>query len=179
LSATAAAGLAFAVGSGGGAPAVIATQVMRVATMKVVGVGTVIVLVLLGLSGGILWVLVGQERVVDDRQLIQGKWKFNVVRSGGQNMPGMFGPTADLDGRSFRTQFDATYTLDPSTTPKSIDLEVPFGPDGKPVVLKGVYDLTEDHLRIHLAQPGSSRPRIVQPVLGEEYLLLILERARE
>jgi RNA polymerase sigma factor (sigma-70 family) len=168
----------FVAGSAAGTPAALATRVMRAPARRAILIGIVGGLLVLAVSAA-LWAAFGRARVVDDREQIRGKWSFLVVRYAGRNSPRMFGPTATIDGEVFRTTFDARYTIDPAATPRTIDLEVATGADGKPVVLKGVYELTEDRLRIHLAMPGRDRPRIIQPAAGEETMVLILGRVRE
>ncbi|HKB01177.1 MAG TPA: hypothetical protein VKD90_03110, partial [Gemmataceae bacterium] len=75
-------------------------------------------------------------------------------------------------GRPFR------YTLDPSQSPKAIDMEVP-GPDGEPQMCQGVYELTDDRLTIHLAMPGFPRPTSLQPADEEQAIVMVMERAKE
>jgi RNA polymerase sigma factor (sigma-70 family) len=176
----------FAAGNGSGAPAAIANRVMRRPKQKVGPVAILGGLAVLALLAVVLWALFGRGpgrdrgRVADDRQAIQGSWKITASRFGAKDVPEMFGPTAVIGGGTIRFVWgDAPYQIDPTRSPKTIDLEVPFGPNERLVVCKGVYELAGDQLWIHLAQPREDRPMMVLPPGGGGQMILTLERVRD
>jgi RNA polymerase sigma factor (sigma-70 family) len=164
----------FAAGKGAGTAATLAGRVLRAPARKAVLIGLFAVTAVLVL-GVVIWALFG--RAVDDRVAIQGTWRVASSRYAGQEVPGMFGPTTTIDGARFRFIWgDAPYLLDPTQSPKVIDFYLPFGPNGQTIVLLGVYELTGDRLRIHLAEAGRPRPASVEPADGSEQMVILLER---
>jgi RNA polymerase sigma factor (sigma-70 family) len=175
---TARAATRFAAGNGKGASAAIATRVMHAPARRAVLISILAGHVVVALAI-VMWVLFGRARSVDDREAIQGTWRVAASRYGGEPVPQMFGRTADIDGQRMRFYWgDAPYDLDPTQSPRAIDLHVPFGPNGQSVVCRGVYELAGDRLRIHLAEPGQARPTSVQPADGSEQMVIVLERVR-
>jgi RNA polymerase sigma factor (sigma-70 family) len=171
--------LRFATGASGGTrAAVLAGKILHEQFAHKVAVG----LVLFGLVLALLWGGWRLARSMDDRERIQGNWRFVVHRIQGNevgNEPGMAGLVVVIDAEALRFApgFGLLYTLDPSKSPKAIDMEVPtqFGP----MMAQGVYELTGDRLTVHLALPGLARPPTLQPADEQEAVFLVLERVNE
>ena len=170
----------FAAGKGAGAPAAIASRVLRGPRQNLVPLavlGGVLTLALVALA---VWLLFGRSRGVDDRKAIQGTWNVVEARFGEGEGRDMFGRAAAIDEEFIRFRFGPmAYTLYPEQNPKAIDLKVPFGPGGEPMVLRGVYELTGDRLRIHLAPPDRPRPMTIDPDGMWGSTMLTLERVKD
>ena len=169
---TAAAATRFAVGSGVGAPAALATRVMRPPARRAVLIGSV---------GGLLGLAVGTAPLGGIRPRAgggrpgsdSGDVGIHVVRFAGKDVPEMFGPTATIDGRCFGPVRRHVHDR-PGHDPKVDRPGGAFGMRRQADVMKGVYELAEDHLRIHLASlVGSAEDHPARD--GEETMLLILE----
>jgi uncharacterized protein (TIGR03067 family) len=68
-----------------------------------------------------------------------------------------------------------TFKLDPSTTPKLIDLTVSAGIQ-KDAVMEGIYELTKDELKICTKVFGKDRPAEFSSPMGSSIVLLVLKR---
>ncbi|MCA8992224.1 MAG: protein kinase [Planctomycetaceae bacterium] len=99
------------------------------------------------------------EGTVSDAEAIQGEWQVIFAEDSGRTGP----PEAIKDIRMVITnesmtmsiagrENESTYTLDPSTTPKSIDMTN----DG--LTKPGIYDLQGDTLRICFSENTDERP---------------------
>jgi len=73
---------------------------------------------------------------------------------------------------------EGNYTLDPSKTPKTIDLDIKTGMDqGKKQL--GIYKIEDGKLTVIVAAAGSKdRPKSFQPAEGDDVLEFVLERAK-
>jgi RNA polymerase sigma factor (sigma-70 family) len=178
LTATTVAGaLRFAAGQGAGLPAAVAAYVLRAARAQQVAVIATGALAL-GLIGLLLW---GGSRLLrpDDRERIQGNWQFASFQFQGRRIAGGPGFTATIDAEAVRFSGIAPrYKLDPSQSPKAIDMEVP-GPNGQMLMSYGVYELTDDRLTVHLALPGLPRPTSLEPADERQAIVFVLERVKE
>lgn len=74
----------------------------------------------------------------------------------------------------------ATFTLEPSATPKEIDLVFKEGPDGSVErTALGIYELDGDELKFAWRKDGGPRPKEFASISGERTSeLLILVRAK-
>jgi uncharacterized protein (TIGR03067 family) len=83
-------------------------------------------------------------------------------------------------GESFRTHsgfgygLELDYTLDPTKTPKTIDLTMKD--DGKKRTLEGIYSLRGDKLKICLNVTGKERPKVFATEQNDGNIQLFLER---
>src|SRR5262249_24170983 len=68
-----------------------------------------------------------------------------------------------------------TFKLDPSTTPKLLDMTVAAGVQ-KDAVLEGIYELKEDELKICARVFGQGRPTEFASPEGASIVLLVLKR---
>ena len=114
-----------------------------------------------------------------DQQRIRGPWKPAQDASVAEDTDvdiEFFVSNFKIVGKEAGADIDirGKYTLDPSTTPKSIDL------DGDGMSLKGIYELDGDALKILLARPGSDRPTSFEgDRLGAEGKYWVLKRVVE
>jgi uncharacterized protein (TIGR03067 family) len=69
-----------------------------------------------------------------------------------------------------------SYKLDPSTTPRQIDLTTTEGSD-KGKTSHGIYALEEDTLKICFALPGKDRPKEFTSKEGSKAMLFVMKRA--
>jgi uncharacterized protein (TIGR03067 family) len=70
-----------------------------------------------------------------------------------------------------------TFKLEPSTTPKQVDMTVKTGLQ-KDAVLEGIYELKDDELRICVRVFGKDRPTEFTSPSGESIALLVLKREK-
>ena len=75
--------------------------------------------------------------------------------------------------RSAGGEDDAIYHLDPSKKPKTFDLTPLKPPGGKEPVLRGIYDLNGDELKLCFGKSGSPAE-----FRSDDALLLILKREK-
>ncbi len=100
----------------------------------------------------------------DDLVKLQGTWKRVDAEIDGKKLPAAELQTTTLTieknkytlnmGGQLRT---GTLKLDPSKTPKQIDLSSDAGPN-KGKVLPGIYELDGDIFKYALSNPGKERP---------------------
>ena len=96
---------------------------------------------------------------------LQGEWSMVMGERGGQKLPDALvstgkrvakgnNLTVTVEGQTF---MKATFAVNPSTKPKSIDYTITEGPDkGKKPL--GIYELNGDTVRFCFAVPGNGRP---------------------
>jgi uncharacterized protein (TIGR03067 family) len=117
-----------------------------------------------------------------DKELFQGDWKVVTVQVGGKDLRDQLPrKVVTFSGDKVTVMGDAEYKLDPSKTPKQIDVTVGEGPDDGPDqkgTHPGIYKLDGDKLVIHQAQPGQDRPTGFESKEGTKTLLLTLERVK-
>lgn len=70
-----------------------------------------------------------------------------------------------------------TYKLDPSTTPKIMDVTITAGEE-KGTTFEGIYELDKDKLKICLRILGKERPSEFATKANSNLVLLTLERAK-
>ena len=72
--------------------------------------------------------------------------------------------------------FDSTYTIDPSKSPKEIDM---VGTEGELTgkVAPGIYLIDGESLRICYVMPGLPRPKTFESAEGSQVFLIVWKRA--
>jgi RNA polymerase sigma factor (sigma-70 family) len=174
---TVAAGVRFATGSGSGVAPAVATKVIHAARVQTWVIGAGIGLAVVGVIAVVLWL--GRDYFwPDDRKLIQGQWTIVTFKYEGQEILGLGAHTAQINEERIWVGVDGEYTLDPSRTPKEIDLEFLVPGQPRAGVSKGVYELTRDKLIITLAEPGVDRPASVDAG-GPKTFTFVMERVKE
>ena len=114
-----------------------------------------------------------------DKDKLQGKWKITEAVLHGRPLPleravALLGDTVEFKGDKVTLRTESTFTLDPSKSPKWIDMP---SADGRGFV--GVYALDGDKLTLHCAVPGSApRPTELEFKKGVNTTRLVLERVR-
>jgi len=71
-----------------------------------------------------------------------------------------------------------TMKLDPSTTPKCVDIVITGG-DQKDAVLEGIYELQGDTLKICAKVIGKERPGQFTSPEGSNIVLVVLKREKQ
>jgi uncharacterized protein (TIGR03067 family) len=116
---------------------------------------------------------------------IEGTWEVVSLEHGGQNAPEdqakQFKIVITADKLTFKMGNDAahqaTYKVDPSKKPPTIDLTPEEGPEKGKVAL-GIYSLKGDELKICASKPGAERPTEFKSPAGTEIVLIVLKRAK-
>jgi len=116
-------------------------------------------------------VAIGADKPKSDLDAMQGKWKVTAVEMGGRQFPPEFirdketivviegdKRTETVKGRA--DPIRAIVKLDPSKTPKQIDLVDAEPEQGKPAeVTVGIYEIQGDTLKECIARGGADRPK--------------------
>jgi clostripain len=126
-----------------------------------------------------------QQSSLPDKDKVQGTWNAFSSEAGGKENPGAEA-ILTFKGDGFRvkqrdgTSPKGTFKLDPSTTPKSIDLKIEEeSDDGKTTTVLGIYQLEGDKLTVCIGDPGSGdRPKEFATREGSRYLLLRFKRGK-
>jgi uncharacterized protein (TIGR03067 family) len=121
-------------------------------------------LVLTG-SGGIGARADDQADVERELKKFQGTWTFESVETGGKAVPAanFKGMTVTFDRDKYAVAKGdavieaATQKLDPSKSPKTLDAVVTEGPN-KGAVILGIYEISEDTLKVCFDPEGKKRP---------------------
>ena len=118
-----------------------------------------------------------------DAESLQGVWTVHRQESDGErvsifgDMTMTFkGDKVELRplGKDHKDPPTAAFKLDPTKSPKEIDLTV--SKDGQSEVVRGIYDLKGDDLRICLAEPKAKRPTAFVTVKGGDSDLAVYKR---
>jgi uncharacterized protein (TIGR03067 family) len=122
----------------------------------------------------------------DDRDTIQGRWKPVSIERGGKPIASRTEPNDKMalviegdkyDWTGGDVPMGGTYTLDPSKTPKEIDL-TPSGGPNRGRILKGIYRIQGDTLKVCLAGPGEGRATEFESKEGSRHSFYIMRRAK-
>jgi uncharacterized protein (TIGR03067 family) len=120
-----------------------------------------------------------------DADTFKGEWKPLSVKQKGQAAPAevLTMMTFKFDGEKYvqtvgPVSEEGNYTLDPSKTPKTIDLDIKTGPEqGKKQL--GIYKIEDGKLTAIFAATGAKdRPKTFQPAEGDDVLEFVLEHAK-
>jgi uncharacterized protein (TIGR03067 family) len=123
----------------------------------------------------------------DDRDTIQGRWKPISIERGGKPIASRTGPNDKMaliiggnryDWTSGDEPMAGTYRLDPSKTPKELDM-MPGGGANQGSTLKGIYQIEGDTLYVCLAAPGEGRPTEFESKEGSRHSFYIMRRVKE
>ena len=95
----------------------------------------------------------------------QGTWTFESVEAGGKKLPAdqFKGITVTFEGDKYVVKRGdevveaATQKLDPSKSPKALDVTVAEGPN-KGAVMLGIYEISGDTLKVCFDPEGKKRP---------------------
>ena len=114
-----------------------------------------------------------------------GTWTFESVVAGGKQVPidAFKGITVVFEGERYAVKKDdtvieaATQKLDPSKSPKAIDVTVIEGPN-KGKVMPGIYEITGDTLKVCFDPEGKARPTEFKSQGGSQ-TLVVHKRVKE
>ena len=109
----------------------------------------------------------------------QGTWTFESVEAGGKEVPAaeFKGITVTFEGDKYTVKKGddviqaATLKLDPSKSPKALDVTVAEGPN-KGAVMLGVYEISPDTLKVCFDPEGKKRPTQFKSASGSETLVI-------
>jgi uncharacterized protein (TIGR03067 family) len=126
------------------------------------------------------------EPRTDDTKALKGNWQAVSIKAGGDDAPPdevrkftfSFTETTYTNTIDGQVVEEGGYTIDASTTPKTIDLDIKKGPDDGKKQL-GVYRLDGDRLTIVAAQAGSTeRPKSLKPKDAADAMTFVLDRVK-
>jgi uncharacterized protein (TIGR03067 family) len=105
-----------------------------------------------------------QATLEDDAKRLQGRWRSVYMQSGSHTVE-TSRQFFSFDGETFAYGVEGgilhkgTFTLDSSSSPKTLDLAVTESgkePIGRPLIL-GIYELDNETLKLCFARPGEKR----------------------
>jgi uncharacterized protein (TIGR03067 family) len=116
----------------------------------------------------------------------QGAWTFESSEFGGQKLPAdqLKDFVLTYDGAKHTVKNGTqmiqagTQTLDPSKSPKTIDVTLTEGPM-KGVVLLGIYEIDGDTLRVCFDLGGKERPKEFKSAPGSQTSVNVHKRAKK
>ena len=109
----------------------------------------------------------------------QGAWAFESVETGGKEVPAaeFKGITVTFEGDKYTVKKGdeviqaATQKLDPSKSPKTLDVTVAEGPN-KGAVMLGIYEISGDTLKVCFDPEGKKRPTEFKSASGSQTLVV-------
>jgi uncharacterized protein (TIGR03067 family) len=126
----------------------------------------------------------GQEPGKTDEDKIQGTWSFVSLEKGGIDVNDDFVKEAKVTITPGKIKIMAQgkemqvdYKLDPSKKPKHMDITANEG--GKEQLLKGIYALDGDDLKVCFAAPGEKRPTEFKTQGGSSEQLVVMKRDKD
>ncbi len=135
----------------------------------------------------------GSGTLADDKadlekelEKFQGRWTFESSEADGKELP-----AAELKGFILTFEGDkhtvkkgdeliqaGTMKLDPSKSPKAIDVTITVGP-GKGTVMLGIYELSGDTLKVCFDAQGKKRPTEFKSAPGSEIFVNVHKRLKK
>jgi uncharacterized protein (TIGR03067 family) len=120
------------------------------------------------------------KAAAEELRRLDGTWEVEALVTDGQETrrPTRGHTRLTLKGGKFTYLFkdgtvadDGTVAVDPTATPKTIDISGRGNAD-----VPGVYELKKDELRIYVAPPGKPRPPKLESKEGSGHILFIYKR---
>jgi len=117
---------------------------------------------------------------------LQGTWTIETLEYNGKDMSGRYklslvikDGTVTVEGNKAIEKEYAKLglKLDPSTTPKCLDLSIVLGAQ-KDTVMEGIYEVKGDELKLCIKVIGKERPGKFASPEGESIALLTLKRQK-
>jgi uncharacterized protein (TIGR03067 family) len=130
----------------------------------------------------LLVLMVGLVMGADEKKELnelKGTWNITAFESGGDTPPEIKG-TFTFEGHDMKIKLGdrdhmGTFKLDGAKKPKEIDVTPGDGPDaGK--VMKGIYSITKDELKLALAHADGERPKSFDKP-EEKVIVITLKKA--
>jgi uncharacterized protein (TIGR03067 family) len=128
------------------------------------------------------------DKVDVERELkkFQGAWTFESVEAGGKQQPAdeFKGMTITFEGDKFTVKKDVevlmagTQKLDPSKSPKTIDVTVAEGLS-KGALMLGIYEISGDTLKVCFDPEGKKRPTEFKSASGSQAFVAVHKRVKK
>src|SRR5262245_53406942 len=123
--------------------------------------------------------------VEKELQKFQGPWTFESVEAGGKEVPAaeFKGITVTFAGDKYTVRKGdeviqaAKQKLDPSKSPKTLDVTVVEGVN-KGTVILGIYEISGDTFKVCFDPEGKKRPTEFKTVSGSQTTLVVHKRAK-
>jgi uncharacterized protein (TIGR03067 family) len=124
--------------------------------------------------------------VEKERKKFQGTWTFESVDAGGKMLPAdqLKGLTLTFEGDRHTVKKGedviqaGTQKLDPSKSPKAIDVTLTEGPN-KGAVMLGIYEIDGDTLKVCFDQEGKKRPTEFKSPPGSQTFVNVHKRVKK
>jgi len=144
-----------------------------------IALGTLLCTLVLTASGGTGARAGDQADVEKELKMFQGTWTFESVEAGGKEVPAaeFKGITVTFEGDKYTVKKGdeviqaATLKLDPSKSPKTLDVTVAEGPN-KGAVMLGIYEISSDTLKVCFDPEGKQRPTEFKGASGSQTLVV-------
>ena len=153
--------------------------------MRIAGVTLLCTLVLTA-SGGTAARADDKADVEKELKKLQGTWTFESVEVGGKEAPAadFKGMTVTFEGGKFTVKNGdeviqvGTVKLDPSKSPKTVDLTVADGVN-KGAVMLGIYEISGDTLKVCFDPEGKKRPTEFKSAFGSQTFVNVHKRVKK
>jgi uncharacterized protein (TIGR03067 family) len=131
--------------------------------------------------------LLAADDAKKDKDLLQGSWRAVSAEQAGKAQPDVKEHLLTFEGDTFTIKrgdqlfVKGTFTLDPSKTPKVIDMKVTEGrrEEDKGKEVHGIYELDKDTLKWCTAEPGGKdRPKAFATKEGTNHLFVTLKKEK-
>lgn len=126
-----------------------------------------------------------EGKVKDEMTKLAGTWSFTTLIAEGNPVPAEYlkGATIVLKDNtfvmtSFGTTYKGTYSIDPSKSPKTLDISFTEGPEKGNTSL-AIYELDGDNWKICIGLTGKSRPTEFVSKSGSGHVLETLKREKK
>jgi uncharacterized protein (TIGR03067 family) len=137
-------------------------------------------------SGGSFTPADDKSEVEKETRKFQGTWTFESSVSGGEELPAdqlkMLVVTFEGDKHTVKNGDDViqvgTQKLDPSKSPKTIDVTMVEGPH-KGTVMLGIYEIDADTLKVCFNPEGKNRPTDFKSPLGSKNFVNVHKRVKK
>jgi uncharacterized protein (TIGR03067 family) len=147
---------------------------------------TVVATVVLAASGGIGARADDKADVEKERQKFQGTWTFESVEAGGKGLSAdeLKGLVLTFEGDKHTVKKGdeviqvGTQKIDPSKSPKAIDVTMTEGPN-KGAVMLGIYEIDGDTLKVCFDSEGKKRPTEFKSTLGSQTFVNVHKRVKK
>jgi uncharacterized protein (TIGR03067 family) len=124
--------------------------------------------------------------VEKERKKFQGAWTFESVEGGGKEQPAaeFKGMTVTFEGDKYTVKKGAeviqvgTQKLDPSKSPKTIDVTVTEGLS-KGAVMLGIYEISGDTLKVCFDPEGKKRPTEFKSAPDSQVFVAVHKRVKK
>jgi uncharacterized protein (TIGR03067 family) len=127
-----------------------------------------------------------KANVEKELKKFQGTWTFESVEAGGKKSPAdeLKGLTLIFEGDKHTVKKGdeviqvGRQKLDPSKSPKTIDVTMIEGPS-KGAVMLGIYEISDDTLKVCFDSEGKKRPTEFKSPAGSETFVNVHKRAKK